>query len=44
MLRRLADAFTDLFRPWHDDGLPEELAFGEIEARQELRVTTGTGW
>ncbi len=28
----LSDKLTDLLRPWHDDGLPEELAFGEIEA------------
>jgi hypothetical protein len=26
----LADKLTALFRPWHNDGLPEELAFGEI--------------
>jgi hypothetical protein len=28
----LAEKLTDIFRPWHDDCLPEELAFGEIEA------------
>jgi hypothetical protein len=28
----LAEKLTDLCRPWHDDGLPDELAFGEIEA------------
>jgi|GEM_PF-3711998 len=28
----LTEKLTDLLRPWHDDGLPEELAFGEIEA------------
>ncbi len=28
----LAEKLTALFRPWHHDGLPEELAFGEIEA------------
>ncbi len=27
----LAEKLTDLYRPWYDDGLPEELAFGEIE-------------
>ena len=32
MVEWLADKLTDLFRPWYDDGLPEELAFGEIEA------------
>ncbi|MDR3633549.1 MAG: hypothetical protein P4L84_06915 [Isosphaeraceae bacterium] len=31
-LEWLAEKLTDLFRPWHDDGLPAELAFGEIEA------------
>ncbi len=31
MVEWLAERLTDLFRPWHDDGLPEELAFGEIE-------------
>lgn len=28
----LSEKLTDLLRPWHDDGLPEELAFREIEA------------
>ena len=28
----LAEKLTDLFRPWHHDRLPAELAFGEIEA------------
>jgi hypothetical protein len=28
----LAEKLTDLYRPWHDDRLPEELAFGEFEA------------
>lgn len=28
----LAEKLTDLYRPWFDDGLPEELAFGDIEA------------
>ncbi len=26
----LCERLTDLFRPWHDNRLPEELAFGEI--------------
>lgn len=28
----LVEKLTDLLRPWHDDGLPEELAVGDIEA------------
>lgn len=28
----LAEKLTDLYRPWYDDGLPEELVFGDIEA------------
>lgn len=27
----LAAKITDLFRPWYDPGLPDELAFGEIK-------------
>ena len=34
----LAEKLTDLLRPWHDDGLPEELAFGEIEAWNFVRL------
>ena len=28
----LVEKLADLFRPWHEDGLPEESAFGEVEA------------
>jgi hypothetical protein len=28
---------ADLLRPWHDNGLPEELQFGEIEAEGFVR-------
>ena len=28
----IAEKLADLFRPWHDSGLPEDLEFGEIEA------------
>ena len=38
----LAEKLTDLIRPWHDDGLPEELAFGEIEAAGKSRAVRKT--
>jgi hypothetical protein len=33
----LAEKLTDLFRPWHDDGLPEDLGFGVIDKSPYVR-------
>ena len=51
-VRRLADWIADLLRPWHDNGLPDALQFGEMGAsplsRGSMRrvatiaVSTGT--
>jgi hypothetical protein len=41
MVEWLAEKLTDLFRPWHDHGLPEGLAFGEIEAWGFVRGAMG---
>jgi hypothetical protein len=41
MVGWVADKLTDLFRPWHVDGLPEELAFGEIEGWWFIRGAMG---
>ena len=33
----LIEKLTDLFRPWHDNGLPEDLGFGAIDASLYVR-------